>query len=469
MEDIEKKIVAFIVSLALFMDALDTTIINTAIPAMARSLHVYPVDLKIALISYLLSLAIFIPISGWFADKYGAKRVFLTALTIFTLCSLWCGYVQNLSELVVARSIQGIGGSFMMPVGRLILLRTFHRHEFVEAMSFVIMVVSIGLMLGPFAGGIITDYLSWHWIFWVNVPIGIATFIAAFFKLPYMAPISVKRLDIIGFILFGLGLAGFTFGLSDLSESYANQKTAAWILCIAIFLLIFYFLRANKKYHPVFKVDLFRYRTFQVSMLGNIFARLGFGGIPFLLPLLLQISLGYSARISGLLLVPVAIGIFIVKAIILKVLRMFGFKRLLLINTILVSLLLLAFCMITPAVPAYGIALLTFMFGFLISLQYSGMNSLAYAEVPNEELSAAISVVTTMQQVAQSMGVAVAALCLKLFSAINQQPFVLSIQVFHHTFFALSIITFCSTIIFLILKPHDGDQIIRSHKEPELA
>ena len=188
----DKKIIGFTVALALFMDALDTTIINTAIPAMARSLNVYPVDLKISLISYLLSLAIFIPISGWVADKYGIKRAFIFALGIFTLSSLWCGFVQQLYELVIARSIQGLGGALMLPLGRLIILRSFKRHELVEAMNAVVMVVSLGLMLGPFAGGFITDHFSWHWIFWINIPVGMLAILIASYALKDVAPAKVK-------------------------------------------------------------------------------------------------------------------------------------------------------------------------------------------------------------------------------------------------------------------------------------
>lgn len=456
----KERIIALIVSLALFMDALDTTIINTAIPAMARSLHVYPVDLKIALISYLLSLAIFIPISGWVGDKFGVKRVFITALGIFTFSSFWCGYTHTLLELVMARSMQGLGGSLMLPLGRLIILRTFHRHQLVNAMNQVIMVVSIGLMLGPLAGGFLTDQLSWHWIFWVNIPVGLIVMLMAAFYLKDTMPRRVHPFDKLGFILFGGGLAALTFSLSYLSETTTNQKNALLIMCLAITMLITYFFHSRQQKYPIVKVELLRIRTFRVSIIGNLFARLGFGGVPFLLPLLFQIGLGYSAQLSGLLLVPIALGILLVKAISLRILRYLGYKRLLLMNTFLVGFSLWTFRIVNGNTSIYIIGTLTFIFGFLISLQYSGMNSLAYAEIYEDDLSAATSIVGTMQQLAQSIGVAASALLLQYYSSNSIVPFQLTPDVFHHTFFTLGILTFLSTLIFTSLKINDGHQML---------
>jgi EmrB/QacA subfamily drug resistance transporter len=461
-----KKVIAFTVSLALFMDALDTTIINTAIPVMSRYFQVNPVDLKIALISYLVSLAIFIPISGWIADKFGIKRVFITALIIFSLSSLWCGYAHTLVELVMARFSQGLGGSLMLPVGRLILLRTFPRHEVVEAMNHVIMVVSIGLMLGPLAGGFITDHFSWNWIFWVNIPVGCIAILSAAFFLKKTAPQKVLPFDWLGFILFGGGLAALTFSLSDLSESTTNPQIALLILCGSFLLLACYFLRSLKQRHPIVNTELFRYRTFRVSVIGNLFARLGFGGVPFLLPLLLQVGLGYSAQLSGLLLVPVALGILLIKVISLRILRFTGYKQLLLLNTWGVALSLCLFRIINAHTSYYLIAVLTFLFGFLISLQYSGMNSIAYAEIPAEELSGATSIVSTTQQLSQSLGVASTALLLRYYSPSFNT---LTVDVFHKTFLAMSFLTLLSMFIFLRLKPQDGHQMLTAPAQEKVA
>lgn len=265
----------------MFMEAVDTTIINTAIPVMAQSLNVNPVDLKLALISYLLSLAIFIPISGWIADKFGIKNVFITAVCIFTLSSIWCGFTNTLSELICARIAQGLGGSLTMPLGRLIILRTCERHELINKMSIVVMVASLGLMLGPLLGGVITYHFSWRWIFWVNIPVGILAVGLASKLLPYMPPRAVPPLDKLGFVLFGCGLATLTFSLSMASESHVTIMQFMTTFFIALLLLGGYIKHSYKRPHPIVKVELLRTRTFCISILGNLLARLSFGGVPF--------------------------------------------------------------------------------------------------------------------------------------------------------------------------------------------
>jgi EmrB/QacA subfamily drug resistance transporter len=459
----KKRIILLIVSLALFMEALDTTIINTAIPAISHSLNVDPLDLKIALISYLLSLAIFIPISGWIADKFGIKRVFISALFIFSISSIWCGFATNLFHLVAARTLQGIGGSFMLPLGRLIIVRTFQRHELIVTMNRVVMVGASGLMLGPVLGGVITHYFSWHWIFWVNIPVSLLTIIMALYWLEEAPPQAVSPLDKIGFVLFGSGLAGLTFGLSALSETTIHRGLALQVISAAILLLAGYLWYSSKQPHPIVKTELFASRTFQVSVLGNLFSRLGFGGMPFLLPLMLQIGLKYSAQLSGLLLAPMALGILFVKPFSLRLLRLLGYKRLLTVNTILVAASLWMFTIIDGHTSVYFIAFLTFIFGFVISIQYSGMNSLAYADISAENLSAATSVMSTMQQLAQSFGVAISALLIRYFVPTHSlENFNLPLSVFRYTFFTLGILTLFSILIFKRLKLEDGSQMITS-------
>lgn len=463
MQTTSKHIIAMIISIAGFMEALDTTILNTAIPAMSRSLGVNPVDLKIALISYLIALAIFIPISGWLSDKFGLKRVYLFAVATFTLSSLWCGFADSLRMLVIGRSLQGLGGALMLPLGRLIILRIYPRHEVVDAMNHVIMIVSIGLMVGPLAGGFITDHFSWHWIFWVNIPVGILALILVTIFMPNFSPKHVRPFDKIGFVLFGGGLATLTFALSYFSESSTDQSTALWLLCISILTLMNYVLYSRRQPHPILNTKLFKIRTFKISSIGNIISRMGFGGVPFLLPLMLQIGLGYSASLAGLLLAPIALGVMIVKLISLKILRWIGYKRLLIMNTLFVGLIIWTFQIINADTSPYIIALLTFVFGLLISMQFSGMNSLAYADTDSEDLSAATSIISTTQQLSQSFGVAVAALLLRFFSV---GQFILTPVVFHHTFLAMGLLTMVTVIIFFKLKPHDGHQMLKAPDTP---
>jgi EmrB/QacA subfamily drug resistance transporter len=458
----KKNIILFIVSFAMFMEAVDATIINTAIPVMAKSLHVNPIDLKLALISYLLSLAIFIPISGWIADKFGHKAVFMTALTVFTLSSIWCGFTTSLSELICARAIQGLGGSLTMPVGRLIILRTCERHELISKMSIVIMVASLGIMLGPLLGGIITERFSWPWIFWVNAPVGVLAVILSSKLLPFMPPKPVPPLDKLGFILFGSGLATLTFGLSILSESNISLTQTLITLIAAFILLIGYTKHSHQKKNAIVKIELFHIRTFRISIIANLLARLSFGGIPFLLPLLFQIVLGYSPRLSGLLLVPIAVGVFVVKPLTIHILRWFGYKNLLILNTILVSCSLWSFFSINQSSSPYTIGLLTFIFGFLITLQYTGMNSMAYANILEDDMSAATSIMSTAQQLAQSFGVAIAAILICLFNYMYSAGHVLSLKIFHGTFLTLGLLTCFSGIIFIFLEKEDGVELIKT-------
>ncbi len=455
-----KNLTQFIVAFAIFMEAIDATIINTAIPRMALSLNVHPIDLKLALISYLVTLAIFIPISGWMADKYGVKKVFISAIVIFTISSFWCGFTHNLAQLVIARCIQGLGGSFASPIGRLIMLRTFGRRQLINKMGVVIMVSSVGMMLGPVLGGIITDHLSWRWIFWVNIPVGIFNALLAYFILTESELKKVPRLDKKGFIYFGSGLAMMTVGLTMLSESEIKNTLAFGVIACAILLLMGYFVHSRHQPHPIVRVGLFRVRTFQISIIGNLLSRVGFGGVPFLLPLLLQITLGYSAETSGFLLAPTALGVFIMKPFSVFFLRLMGFKKLLIFNTFLVGSILWAFSSVTHATPYYVIVLMTFMYGFFIAMQYSGMNALAFAKINADDLSAATSVVSTIQQLALSFGVAMAALFIRFFIPYFSTSHALVLPAFHLTFIAMSFMTFFSALIFLRLQPHDGRELI---------
>lgn len=443
------------------MDFLDSNIINTAIPAIADSLKVGPVDVKIALISYLLSLATFIPISGWVADKYGAKSIFITAIGLFTLSSFWCGYADTLLELVIARGIQGVGGAFMASLGRLIIARSFARHELVHAMNQVIIVASVAVMLGPFIGGLITDYFSWPWIFWVNVPAGLFAMIVAYYALEDTAPRKTHPFDLIGFILFGTALGMFCFSLSEMSETEVQLASPLTMLGISILLFITYIFHAKRQPYPVIQTRLFRLRTFRISVLGNLCARLGYGGTPFLLPLMQQVALGFSAQLSGLLLVPMAFGIILSKSIIFPILQRLGYKKFLLLNTFCLGFALWSFQTITASSSVYMIAALTFIFGMFTASQNTAMNSLAFAEVNEEQLSAATSITSTTQVLAQSIGVALSAILLRIFSFYSTDHALLTVSVFHETFFSIGILTFLGTFVFISLQPKDGEQMLK--------
>jgi EmrB/QacA subfamily drug resistance transporter len=448
-------------SMAMFMEAVDTNVINTAIPVMSQSFHVNPINLKIALISYLLSLAIFIPISGWVADKFGIKRVFMVALAVFTISSFWCGLARTLPELILARILQGLGGSLMLPVARLIIVRNFARHELIVTMNRVVMVGALGLMMGPVLGGFITHYFSWRWIFWINIPVGLANMLMTGYALADEPPLSVPPLDKLGFIYFGTSLSAFTFSLSELSESTGSISFAFFIMGISILLFLAYIAHSWKRPHQIVKTELFKARTFRTSSIGNLITRLAFGGVPFLVPLFLQIPLKYPAQISGLVMAPMALGVLLIKPLTLPILRRVGYKRLLITNTLLVAVMLWSFYFFAANSSLYLMGFMVFIYGFLLSMQYSAMNSLAYADITPENLSAATSVMGTLQQIAQSFGVAVAALCLRIFSDDFTD---LTVADFHYTFVAMGVITLFSTLIFVRLKPEDGAGMIATKK-----
>ncbi len=456
MKESKKLITMLTVSLALFMDVLDTNIINTAIPTMARDFSVHPVDLKIALISYFLSLALFIPVSGWTADRYGIKPIYISALALFTISSFGCGYADTLPELIITRSFQGVGGAFMISLGRLIIARTFERHQLVEAMNTVIIVVALAVMIGPFVGGVITEHWSWPWIFWINIPAGIVAIILAFYGIKDTVPRKPHPFDGRGFILFGGSLALLCFSLSELSETNANIHAISLMLMTFLFMFIAYFIHARNYSHPVINIKLFRFRTVRVSVFGNLCARLGFGGMPFLVPLLQQIGLGFSAQLSGLLLTPVAVGIIFSKLVVFRILRRVGYKRYLVVNTFFVALILVLFQIINSQTSTYTIACLTFAFGLFTAAQFAAMNSLAFAEISDDDLSALTSITSTTQVLAQTFGVALGAILLRYYSS----NATLTIPVFHRTFLTMGIISLLSIGIFTRLKLDDGQQML---------
>lgn len=460
---IKKNLILIIVSFAMLMETIDTTIINTAIPNMASSLKVNPIDLKLALISYLLSLAIFIPISGWIADKFGIKKVFIFALSLFTVSSILCGFTTNLTQLIVARFIQGLGGSFTLPIGRLIILRICSRDELINKMSLVVMVASLGMMLGPVVGGVLTTHFSWPWVFWVNGPFGIVAVILAYFLFPSMPKAPVPPLDKLGFILFGGGLATLTYSLSAFSESSLSLLYTTFIFLISFVLLFLYYRHSKNQNHPIVKIALLNKRTFRISVIGNLCTRLSFGGIPFLLPLLFQIGFKFTPQRSGLLLAPISLGVLLIKPLSMNILRFLGYKRLLVINTFLVSLILAAFTLINQSSAPLTIAFFTFLYGFFIALQYTGMNSLAYANIQEEELSSATSIMSTIQQLAQSFGVAFAALLINLFSPQFSIHSEFILKPIHQSLLAMSAVTLCSMLIFWKLKTEDGQELIHRH------
>lgn len=452
-----KWLLPWLVAFAFFMESLDTTILNTAVPAISAALHVTPLSMKAVLASYTLSLAVFIPISGWVADKFGTRRVFSTAIGLFVLGSFLCGISGNIHALVAARVLQGMGGSMMVPVGRMTLVRTFSKSDLLRAMSFVSIPALVAPMLGPIAGGLIVAYLHWRIIFFVNIPIGLAGLVLVYLYLPDYREKKTPPLDVVGLILFGSSIALLSYVLEVFGDHSLSAREISGLLAVSIALLAGYWVHSKSIQFPLLQLGLFRLRTFRAAVGGGLFTRLGIGGVPFLLPLLYQVGLGFTPVQSGLLLMPQALAAIGVNWVILRVLARFGYRVVLVANTIIIGVLLLLFAMIGLHTAIWVIVVLALLYGAFSSLQYTSMNTLVYADTTDEETSAANTIFSTVQQMAISFGVALAGLATAFFIPAHAQSNPgLMITGLHKALVSLGLLTILSTIVFSSLKSEDG-------------
>jgi EmrB/QacA subfamily drug resistance transporter len=453
-----KRLLPWLVAVAFFMESLDTTILNTAVPAISEALKVAPLSMKSVLASYTLSLAVFIPISGWMADRFGTRRVFASAIGLFTLGSFLCGVSSNIHVLVACRVLQGCGGAMMVPVGRLTLVRTFAKSELIRAMSFVAIPALVGPMLGPIAGGLIVGYLHWRFIFFVNIPIGLIGLLMVYLHLPDYRE-KTHPLDIVGLILFGSGIALLSYVLEIFGEHTLSTAEILGLLAVSLALIGGYLLHAREIEFPLLRLSLFRIRTFSASVSGSFFTRLGIGGVPFLLPLLYQVGLGFTPIQSGLLIMPQALASMSTKFLLPKILNRLGYRVVLVSNTVILGLLLLLFATIGLHTPVWIIVLQAFCYGAFTSLQYTSMNTLVYADVTEEETSSASSIASTMQQMSISFGVAVAGLATAFFvPRVHSNPAEM-IHGVHEALVVLGGFTIVSTVIFRNLKSGDGQNV----------
>ncbi len=457
---IQKRLLPWLVAVAFFMESLDTTILNTAVPAIAAALKVAPLSMKSVLASYTLSLAVFIPISGWMADRFGTRRVFASAIGIFTLGSFLCGISSNIHILVACRILQGCGGAMMVPVGRLTLVETFAKSELVRTMSFVAIPALIGPMLGPIAGGLIVNYFHWRVIFFVNIPIGLTGLYLVYRHLPDYRQEHTHALDLGGLLLFGSGIGLLSYVLEVFGEHTLSVAEVLEMLAVSAVLLGAYGFRAARTEFPLLCLNLFRVRTFRAAVSGSFFTRLGIGGIPFLFPLLYQVGLGFTPIQSGLLMMPQAIAAISLKMTMPKILAHMGYRGVLISNTLIIGLLIALFATIGASTPVWLIVGLAFCYGFFTSLQYTSMNTLVYADVAAEETSGASTIASTMQQMSISFGVATASLATAFFIPdrfFSNPPQM--IHGIHSAFLVLGTFTVFSSLIFADLKGGDGDNV----------
>jgi EmrB/QacA subfamily drug resistance transporter len=457
-----KRYLPWVVATALFMEQLDSTIVNTSIPAMAASLGVTPLSLKAVVTSYILSLAVCIPVSGWLAERYGTRRVFLSAVALFTLASIACGLSTSSRMLIAARVPQGVAAAMMLPIGRMAIVRTFPKAELLRAMNFVIIPALIGPLLGPTVGGVIVHWLTWRDIFFVNIPVGLAALWFGNRHMPDYRNDDWKPLDMSGFLLFGTGAALLSWLLEIFGEHNLNVFQGAGLLLTSVALLIAYGWHARHTRFPLLQLSLFRTRTFRIAVLGGFVTRLGVGGMPLLLPLLFQLGLGLPAWQSGLLMMPMAVGAMGMKVLSTSLLRRFGYRQVLILNTVLIGATIGSYFFVGPATSPGAIVLVGLILGLVNSLQFSSMNSMAYADIDETQTAKASALASTMQQMSMSFGLACASLVTAFFlNKLPQTSHEIVTRALHHAFLTLAVLTALSSLSFWALRPRDGESVSR--------
>lgn len=445
-----------ITAVAFFMQMLDSTILNTALPTIAEDMHRSPFSMQLAVISYTLTVALLIPLSGWLADRFGTRHTFLSAVALFALGSLFCAMSASLPQLVASRVIQGMGGAMMVPISRLTLMRAYKREEFVQVFNFITIPGLVGPIMGPILGGWIVTCASWHWIFLINVPLGVLGVLYGFRVFPDFRQ-ERGAFDVKGFLLIGIGVLAMTAGL-ELTGGKASAPWAAAALAALSFLCIAAYVRhARKSPSPLINLNVFRTRTFSMGIAGNVVARLGIGSIPFLVPLFLQVGLGYPADIAGLLMLAPAVASIMTKTVVLRVLRHFGYRNTLLFLTLSIGGVFMLTVLQRPETSMLPIIAQLFLQGLLMSGQFTAMNTITLGDVPAEMASDGNSLLSISQNLSLSFGVAISTALLRFFSGMGTP-----LQALRATFIAVGLITAAAAFVFMLLRPDDGAHLLGS-------
>lgn len=451
------RILPWIVAVAFFMQTLDGTILNTALPAIAASLEESPLRMQSAVIAYMLTVAMLIPASGWLADRFGARRMFILAIGLFSFGSLLCALSQSLPQLVASRVLQAIGGSLMMPVGRLIILRNFPRAELVRIMSFVTIPGLMGPLIGPAVGGWLVEYASWHWIFLINLPVGALGVLVALRFLPDMRQAHAGRFDLLGFVLVAAAMLLLSLALEGVGGLQMAHAKVTLLLLAGLASMAAYWLHAARTPAPLFALSLFRIHSFSVGIVGNLFTRLGSGAIPFLTPLLLQVGMGFSPAEAGMAMIPIAVAAMAAKAAAARLLRWFGYRRLLTGNTLLLGLLVAGFGLLNNDISTLWLYAYMAVFGAVNSIQLTAMNTLTVIDLEGPTLSSGNSLVSVNMQLSMSLGIAMAAALLGGFVDLNHLGDAENVLAgFRWTYLCLGLATVLAAGIFLQLRADAG-------------
>ena len=460
-----KRIVPLIVAVALFMENMDSTVIATSLPAIAADIGTSPLTLKLAVTSYLLSLAVFIPVSGWTADRFGARTVFRGAIAVFMLGSIGCALSGSLSEFVAARIVEGMGGAMMTPVARLILVRSVDRRELINAMVWVTLPALIGPLIGPALGGFITTFISWHWIFLINIPIGLAGIALATIFIEDVRAQTPDPFDPLGAVLAGLGIGGLAFGGSLLGLNFLPTGVVVALIIVGAGAAYAYVLHARRTPAPVLDLSLLEIPTMRAAVVGGFIYRSGIGAMPFLLPLLLQLGFDLTAFQSGLITLSNVVGAMGMKTVIPFILRRYGFRRVLVVNALISAALVAACATFTPGVSFAWIVGVLIVGGFFRSLEFTSLNTIAYADVDNRRMSRATSLVAVAQQVSISVGVAIGALAVDLTLWARGRDTITAAD-FQPAYLTIAVIAGCACFVFARMPADAGAELARRSAAP---
>ncbi len=449
---------ALIIATALFMENMDGTVLATSLPAIASDLHQDPIVLKLALTSYMLTLAVFIPASGWVADKLGARTVFCSAIVVFTFGSILCGASNSLGTLIAARTFQGLGGAMMVPVGRLVLLRSVEKSDMVNALAYLTVPALSGPVVGPPLGGFITTYFHWRWIFWINVPIGLLGLGLSLKYIHNIREFAVARFDFKGFLLSGIGLLSLIFGLTVIGRTLVPVPAVLALIFGGATLLALYVRHARREPEAILDLGLLKIPTFFAGVVGGFLFRIGIGAIPFLLPLLLQVGFGLTPFESGSLTFAAAAGAMLMKFSASAILKRFGFRPVLIYNGVISAAFLASYGLVTAGTP-HGLLIAALLAGgFFRSLQFTALNALGYADIDQARMSRATSFASVAQQMSSAVGVAVAAASIETIQLLLGDEKLVARDM-TLTFGVVALVTLSSVALFARLKPDAGAEV----------
>ncbi|KTS36720.1 multidrug transporter subunit MdtD [Pantoea dispersa] len=437
----------WIVAFGFFMQTLDTTIVNTAIPAMAHDLNVSPLHMHSVIVSYVLTVAVTLPLSGWLADRFGVRNIFFCAIVLFSLGSLLCAFATSLDRLVMARVVQGIGGAMMVPVGRLTVMKIVPREQYMSAMTFVTLPGQIGPLLGPALGGILVEYASWHWIFLINIPVGIIGAIATLLLMPNYT-MQTRRFDFLGFVLLAVGMATLTLALDGQRSAGGSPLLLCLLILLGVFSLLFYLMHGRNNDNALFSLKLFDNRIYAIGLLGSFTGRIGSGMLPFMTPIFLQVGLGFSPFHAGLMMIPMVLGNMGIKRVVVRIVNLFGYRNALVGGTLALALVVLLFPVVALLGWIWLLPVVLLLQGMVNAIRFSSMNTLTLKELPDELASSGNSLLSMIMQLSMSIGVTVAGLLLGAFGHGAVSDSAATHQTFMYTYLCMALVIALPALVF---------------------